>query len=134
MAALNELAPTGDVLSFSDKCGIAFFTASLSPLEIQQLMSDNIGIEDIAPDEKVEIDTVSSSDIKKREDEKNQMDRVRSSKFRKREDTSATRVQVQRSARSHLAYISTSPLSSIDNDKYAWVITGGAGVTIYWIV
>lgn len=71
MAALNELAPTGDVLSFSDKCGIAFFTASLSPLEIQQLMSDNIGIEYIAPDEKVEIDTVSSSDIKKREDEKN---------------------------------------------------------------
>lgn len=24
-------------------------------------------------------------------------------------------------------------MSSIDNDKYAWVITGGAGVTIYWI-
>lgn len=86
---MNKLVPTGGVLSFSDKCGIAFFTASLSPLEIQQLMSENIGIAAIAPDEKVEmveIGTDTSSKMKKREDENVQSARVRLSKIRKRED------------------------------------------------
>lgn len=96
-------------------------------------MSENIGIAAIAPDEKVEIGTDTSSKMKKREDENVQSARVRLSKIRKREDPSGTRVRIQQSAQRHLAYISTSPLSNIDNDKYAWVIEGGAGVTIYWI-
>lgn len=96
-------------------------------------MSENIGIEAIAPDEKVEIDTDSESKVKKREDENVQSERVRLSKIRKREDPSGTRVRVEYSGRRHLAYISTSPLSSIANDKYAWVITGGEGVTVSWI-
>lgn len=79
-------------------------------------MSENIGIEAIAPDEKVEIDTDSESKVKKREDENVQSERVRLSKIRKREDPSGTRVRVEYSGRRHLAYISTSPLSSIDND------------------
>ena len=69
LASLNQLAPPspGGIRSFHNKCGIWFFTVSLTPEQIQQLMGENVGIEFIEPNEDAKNDVESlSNDVRKR--------------------------------------------------------------------
>lgn len=112
LAALNEMAPPGGVSPFKDECGTFFFTASLTPSQIQQLQAKNIGIETIVPDEEMKLDINSTPTIQKRQ---------------------TPFVHVENAAPKHLAYISTPPYYDNHDNSYARVERSGAGVTTYWI-
>lgn len=112
LTAINELAPPGGVRPFRDECGIAFFTASLTPPQIQQLRAENIGIEDIVPDEEMKFDVARAPLIHRRD-----------SPF----------VLVEENMPEHLAYISTPPFYDNHDKLYARIERSGAGITTYWI-
>lgn len=112
LTALNELAPPGTVRPFKDECGTFFFTASLTPPQIQQLHAKNIGIENIVPDEEMKLDVARPRSIQRR-----------NSPF----------VLVEENMPKHLAYISTPPFYDNHDNSYARVERSGAGITTYWI-
>lgn len=112
LAALNEMAPPGGVRPFKNECGTFFFTASLTPSQIQQLQAKNIGIETIVPDEEMKLEVARAPINQKR-------------------DTPL--VHVKNNAPQHLAYISTPPYYDNHDSSYAQIERSGAGVTIYWI-
>lgn len=64
---ISRLAPTGRVRPFQNKYGTWFFTASLTPLQIQQLIGEKIGIKFIAPDAEMEDDMNISPGVQKRQ-------------------------------------------------------------------
>lgn len=112
LTALNELAPPGGVRPFKNECGTFFFTASLTPPQIQQLHAKNIGIENIVPDEEMKLDVARAPLIQRRD-----------SPF----------VLVEENKPKHLAYISTPPFYDNHDNSYARVERSGAGITTYWI-
>ena len=135
LASLNQLAPPGGVRSFHNKCGTWFFTVSLTPQQIQQLMGENIGIEFIAPDENVNNDVESlSNDVGKRAlskfDNLDTQSIARPWRMKKRALPDFIRVTTN--APRHLAYISTPP-DYRTNDDYASFDSAGELVNIYWI-
>ncbi|MCJ1348446.1 hypothetical protein MMC31_006678, partial [Peltigera leucophlebia] len=67
---INRLAPTGRVRPIHSECGTWFFTAELSPSQIQQLMGENVGIKFIEPDVEMEVDMEISSGVRKRQSDK----------------------------------------------------------------
>ena len=113
LTALNELAPPGGVRPFKDECGTFFFTASLTPPQIQQLRAENIGIEDIVPDEEMKFDVARGAPLIQRRE--------------------SPLVQVEENMPKHLAYISTPPFYDNRNNIYARIERSGAGITAYWI-
>ena len=112
LTALNELAPLGGVRSFKDECGTFFFTALFTPPQIQQLQAQNIGIEDIVPDEEMKFDVARAPLIQRRD-----------SPF----------VLVEENMPEHLSYISTPPFYDNHDNLYARIERSGAGITTYWI-
>ncbi|MCJ1349262.1 hypothetical protein MMC31_007498 [Peltigera leucophlebia] len=136
LASLNQLAPPGSVRSFHNKFGTWFFTASLTPQQIQQLMEENIGIEFIAPDEDVKNDVESlSNDFGKRALPKfeNQDRQSITRPWRTKKRALPDFIRVTTNAPIHLAYISTPPDYENPNDVYASFDSAGEAVNIYWI-
>lgn len=138
LASLNQLAPSGGVRSFHNKCGIWFFTVSLTPTQTQQLMGEDIGIEFIEPDEdaKNEVEGI-SDDVGKRSAPtglgrtQDNQSIARSSRMKKRAWPDF--IQVTYGAPHHLSYISSPPDYENPNNDYAWFDSVGDGVTIYWV-
>lgn len=112
MAALNEMAPSAGVFPFKNECGTVFFTASLTPPQIQQPLAKNIGIETIVPDDEMKLDLARAPIIQKRE---------------------TPLVHVENNVPKHLAYIPTRRFYRNHADSYTQLERLGAGVTIYWI-
>lgn len=138
LASLNQLAPPGGVRSFHDKCGTSFFTASLTPAQIQQLMGEDIGIEFIAPDEDVKNDVESvSDDVGKRAlpdfggKQENRLLIARPSRLKTR--ALPDFIRVTSGSPYHLAYISSPANYQNPNNDYAWFDSVGDRVNIYWI-
>lgn len=126
---LNRLAPTGRVRPFHNKCGTWFFTASLTPSQIQQLMSEEIGIKFIEPDVEMEVDTEISSGVRKRQ--LNNLHLHRQSRVQKRVEPNF--ILVLSSAPAYMVHISTAPNRLNQYEKYAYFDSAGTGATIYWI-
>lgn len=136
LASLNQLAPPGGVRSFHNKCGTWFFTVSLTPQQIQQLMGENIGIEFIVPDEDVKNDEESlSNDLGKRALPKfKNLDRLSIARpWRTKKRALPDFIRVTPDAPPHLSYISTPPDYVNPNDVYAAFDSAGELVNIYWI-
>lgn len=126
---INRLAPNGRVRPFHNKCGTWFFTASLKPSQIQQLMGEEIGIKFIAPDVEMKDETPSPLSFQKREPDKLHVHRRPRIQKRVRPDY----IHVMRDAAAHLAWISTPP-NHVNNDyKFAYFDSVGDGATVYWI-
>lgn len=141
LASLNQLAPPppGGICSFHNKCGIWFFTASLTPEQIQQLMGENVGIEFIEPNEDAKNDIESlSNDVRKRLWPPNFENPDRESVARpswraKKKRALPDFIQVTSNSPLHLAYISTPPGYTNPNNVYASFDSAGDSVHIYWI-
>lgn len=141
LASLNQLAPPppGGIRSFHNKCGIWFFTVSLTPEQIQQLMGENVGIEFIEPNEDAKNDVESlSNDVRKRSlpPKLETRDRelvARPSWRAKKKRALPDFIQVTPNSPLHLAYISTPPGYTNPNNVYASFDSAGDSVHVYWI-
>lgn len=131
MEEINRLAPTGRVRPFHNKCGTWFFTASLSPLQIQQLMGEKIGIKFIAPDVEMKDDMESSPKVQKRRSDK--LFGNRQSRTQKRSRPDFIHVRFEPLETAQLSYMSTPPDRVNSQLKFAWFDSVGSGATVYWI-
>lgn len=126
---INRLKPTGPVRPFHNKCGTWFFTASLTPSQVQQLLSENVGIKFIEPDAEMEEDMDISLGVQKRRFDKFNLHRQ--SRVQKRVEPDF--IHVVSSAALHLAYISTAPNRRNPLRQYAYFDSAGVRATLYWI-
>ena len=141
LASLNQLAPPppGGIRSFHNKCGIWFFTVSLTPQQIQQLMGENVGIEFIEPDKDAKNDVESlSKDVREKGSlpkfENPDRESVANPSWRtKKKRALPDFIQVTPNSPLHLAYISTPPGYTNPNNVYASFDSAGKSVHVYWI-
>lgn len=136
LASLNQLAPPGGVRSFHNKCGTWFFTASLTPQQIEQLMGENVGIEFIEPDQDATDNVESlSNDVGKRSQPKfEKLDRKSVARpWRMKKRVEPDFIQMTPNAPPHLAYISTPPGFANPDNVYASFHSDGKKVHVYWI-
>lgn len=124
------MSPTGRVRPFHNKCGTWFFTASLTPSQIKELMDKNIGIKFIEPDLELEDDMKISSKVQRRQPEENLHFY---SQLRVRKRVQPDFIHVLPNAPLHKRHVSTAPRRTNENGAYAWFDSAGAGVTVYWI-
>lgn len=136
LVSLNQLAPAGGVHSFHNKCGTWFFTASLTPQQIQQLMGENVGIEFIEPDQDAKNDVESLSDGLGKRSLPNFENLGRKSiarPWRTKKRALPDFIRLTPNAPSHLAYISTPPGYANPDNVYASFDSAGERVHVYWI-
>ena len=131
MEEIIRLAPAGHVRPFHNKCGTWFFTASLSPSQIQQLMGEKIGIKFIAPDAEMKGDLESSPKVQKRQSEKSFENRQ--SRVQKRSRPDFIHVREETFETASLAFLSTPPDRENVELRFAWFDSVGSGATVYWI-
>ncbi|MCJ1342701.1 hypothetical protein MMC31_000889 [Peltigera leucophlebia] len=97
--------------------------------QVQQLLSENVGIKFIEPDAEMEEDMDISSGVQKRRFDKFNLHRQ--SRVQKRVEPDF--IHVVSSAALHLAYISTAPNRPNPLRQYTYFDSAGVRATLYWI-
>lgn len=106
---MDEIAPLADIRAFNNECGIDFWTGSLTQEQINELLTANVGIQDIVPDGKATY----------------------------HQDSDDTSIVVDSPVSSNLAEYSRAPgspaLGPMSPNSYVHFETAGKGITAYAI-